>query len=359
MYLPSPIRLPRFVSVWRFAALLLLLATTAAHASVPPSLWPQRLQASLELIDRNTPGDIGVYVLDLDSGLAVSHRAEESWYLASMVKIPVALAVMRGVERGDFSLETRVTLQSTDYVDGAGQTNGHAAGSPLRVRWLLEQMIIYSDNTATDMLIGLVGLDAVNGMTQSLVGFGLEPITTLADVRRELYGRLTPAALDLSGKDFLVIRRQPSDAERVQALGGIVGAPAGGFGKTLGQAYDEYYATGLNSGRLDAFGGVLALLAQGQVLTPASTSVLLDIMQRVRTGDRRLKAGFPASVSFAHKTGTQRARFCDAGIAGVPATAGARRVVVVACTRSDASSARSERALRDVGEAVRQSGLMP
>ena len=43
-------------------------------------------------------------------------------------------------------------------------------------------------------------------------GFG--PITTLADVRRLIYGELHPAARTLSGKDFLALKRQPNDAGR-------------------------------------------------------------------------------------------------------------------------------------------------
>lgn len=44
-------------------------------------------------------------------------------------------------------------------------------------------MILHSDNTATDMLVGLVGLPAVQAVVQPLRdGFGR--ITRLADVRR-------------------------------------------------------------------------------------------------------------------------------------------------------------------------------
>ena len=314
-----------------------------------------RLQASLDTLDARVPADVGVYVHELGTDLAVSHRGQENWYLASMVKVPVALAVMQAVDRGEITLDTRVTLRAADYVDGAGSTNGMAPGTALSVRHLIEQMIVYSDNTASDMLIELVGLDAVNALAQTIIPGGIRPITTLADVRREIYGHLATGAGRLAGKDFLKIRQQPTDADRVRALHGIVGMPAGDSA-TLDDAYAAYYATRVNSGSLEAYGAMLAHLAQGQVLSPASTAYLLRTMRGVKTGDRRLKAGFPPGTAFAHKTGTQRARFCDAGIVDIAAPR-PRQAVVVACVAGDASLTRSEHALKEVGTLIRQSGF--
>ncbi|QEI04651.1 serine hydrolase [Pigmentiphaga aceris] len=320
--------------------------------------WPTRLQASLEMLDERVHADVGVYVHDLTTGIAVAHRAHESWYLASMVKVPVALAVMQAVDRGEISLDTRMTLRAADYVDGAGNTNSMAPGTALSVRHLIEQMIIYSDNTASDMLIELVGLDAVNALVQTVIPGGMRPITTLADVRREIYSHLVPGANRLAGMDFVKIRRQPSDADRVRALQGIVGTPTANMPEaTLEDAYAAYYATRVNSGPLDAYGALLAQLAQGRVLTPASTDYLLKTMRRVKTGDRRLKAGFPPATLFAHKTGTQRARFCDAGIVDIPSATVPRQAVIVACVSGDASLTRSEQALKEVGTVIRQSGF--
>lgn len=327
-------------------------------ASLPTAApaWPARLQAELEALDARTRGDVGVFVYDLASGEQVSHRANEHWYLASMVKVPVALAVLQAVQRGELALDDAMALRASDYVDGAGQTNRHGPGETVSVRYLLEQMIVYSDNTSTDMLIRRVGLDAVNRLVQSRVPSGLEPITTLADVRRRIYGEITPAAGTLSGRDFLRIRAQPADGDRVREMLRITGAqPAPAAARTLNDAYARYYATLANAGRLDAFGELLAQLAQGDVLDATRTAVLLDIMQTVRTGDRRIKAGLPTNARFAHKTGTQRARFCDGGIVFSQQAQG-QPLVVVACTRGDGSLGRAERTLRGVGEALRESG---
>jgi beta-lactamase class A len=333
----------------------------AQHAlpPTPAPAWAELLQTELARVAARHAAGVGIYVRDLDTGVSVSHRADETWYLASTVKVPVALAVLRAVERGDFTLDTRLRVRASDYVDGAGATNSKPVGSPLSVRYLIEQMIVYSDNTASDMLIGLVGLRAVNALVEELVPQGFERITTLADVRRHAYGYLTSEAAHLSGHDFLVIKQQRTDADRLQALSRLLRVPATSFQlPSVGDAYEAYYASGLNSGRLDAYAHLLQQLAEGRVLNAMHTAYLLRVMERVQTGKQRIKAGLPAGTRFAHKTGTQRARTCDAGLISVPRLGRDQRVIVVACTRGEMLIGRSDRALKDVGTAICKSGLL-
>lgn len=337
-------------------------ALAAPVPTVPPPLapvWAERLKAELaQLAGRHAAG-VGVYVRDLDTGVSVSHRADERWYLASMVKVPVALAVLRAVEAGDFTLNTTLRLRAADYVDGAGPTNARPVGAALSVRYLLEQMIIHSDNTASDMLIGLVGLRAVNDLVQGLVPQGLARITTLADVRRHAYGYLTPEAAHLSGQDFLLLKQQRTDAERLRVLSRLLHVPAGAFQRaSVADAFEAYYASGLNAGRLDAYADLLHQLVDGRLLNPEHTRYLLKVMERVQTGQQRIRAGLPPSARFAHKTGTQRARSCDAGLVTMPRLGRDQRVLVVACTRGELSTTRSDAALRDVGVALCTSGLL-
>ncbi|ADX44141.1 beta-lactamase [Paracidovorax avenae ATCC 19860] len=335
-------------------------ATLAAPSSAPA--WVQPLERALARVEADSGVRIGVYVRDLDTGASASLHGTEPWYLASSVKVPVAIAVLRGVERGDFTLETPLTLRAADYVDGAGPTNSRPVGTPLTVRYLLEQMIIYSDNTATDMLIGLVGIGTVNAVVQSLVPRGFGRITSLADVRRHVYGVLTPAASHLSGTDFLALRQQQrlhGDAAARSALATLLRVPERSLAPTdLASAYETYYATGLNSGHLDAYADLLQALVEGRALDARHTAYLLSVMERVKTGTQRIKAGLPPGARFAHKTGTQRARTCDSGLVTVPRSHPGPRLLVVACTRGEPSTARSDRALRQVGIALCQSGLL-
>lgn len=357
---PAIARLQAFFHSLTLSAVVL--AVGSAHAQGAPSprpAWPELLQAELVQVAAQNTAGIGVYVRDLETGIAVSHRGQERWYLASTVKIPVALAVLQAVERGDFTLDTKLRVRASDYVDGAGHTNSKPLGTALSIRYLIEQMVIYSDNTASDMLIGLVGIRAVNALVEQLVPRGFERITSLADVRRHAYGYLTAEASHLSGHDFLMIKQQRSDADRVQALSRLLHVPTASFLlPSVGDAFEAYYASGLNSGRLDAYADLLELLVNGKVLHAEHTRYLLGVMERVQTGVYRVQAGLPKTARFAHKTGTQRARTCDSGLVTVPRLGRDQRVIVVACTRGELSSARSDRALRDVGAALCNSGLL-
>lgn len=325
-----------------------------------PSPWATRLSASLSQIDADHSARIGVYVRDLDTGETVSHKSTQRWYLASMVKVPVAIAVLRGVERGDFTLDTPVTLRASDYVDGAGSTNRKPVGASVRIRALLEQMILYSDNTASDMLIDLVGIAEVNAVVESLVPGKFGRITSLSDVRRAIYGQLTPRAERIEGRDWVMLRRQANDAERLRLLSHLTGTSVADFRlPSLDAAYAAYYASGLNAAPLEAYGELLEALVDGKALRPTYTGYLLAMMERVVTGKRRIQLGLPKDVRFAQKTGTQRGRICDGGLIRTQATASSpRRILVVACTRDEPSLERSEIALAQVGAAICRSGLL-
>jgi beta-lactamase class A len=346
---------------------LALLATTGAarppaEAALPAAAsapaWTLQFAADVAAIPLGRGVDLGVHVQDLASGAVVAHRADERWYLASLVKLPVAIAVLRGIEAGRFTLDTPLRLRADDRVDGAGHTNAQPLAAPLTLRFLLEEMMSFSDNTASDMLIALVGLDEVNAVVESLVPGRFGPITTLADVRRQVYGQLTPHASRLRGDDLLRLHARRTDGARLQLLSELLSVPTAQFRlRTLEAAYSAYYASGLNTAPLAAYGQLLAALAQGRALGPEHTAWLLALMERTHTGSQRIKAGLPAQALFAHKTGTQRKRTCDAGIVRSSLTPHAAGLVVVACVRGERSLARAEAALREVARALCRSGL--
>lgn len=380
---------PFVTSHWTWLPLLFLLlglsAFTAASArSAEPSAeaqqpdWVARLQQRLLAADEAHSGVLGVYVKDLSSGASVSLRAEEDWYLASGIKVPVAIAVLREIEQSKYTLEDTVTLKQSDLVDGAGQTNWKKPGTPLRIDYLIEQMLTVSDNTASDMLIRLVGLEAVNELVRELVpeGFGL--ITTLADVRRHAYSGFHPDAFKLVGEEFFAIRNQREERLRIEILAGILGVEVVDFAMTdLDSAFAAYYATNLNGGQLNAYSDLMEALVRGEALGAASTDYLLRVLFATKTGAGRIKAQLPPEVAFAHKTGTQHRRACDFGVvmskserdAVADALPGPKSkhevekrgprngVLIATCSRDFTSLASAEAQFRDVAEAVAESGL--
>ena len=118
---------------------------------------------------KNYDGVAGVYVRDLDDGYGYGVRADETFFSASIIKLPVMVAVYRKVERGDLSFSQEVELKEEDWAAGAGWLQWEEAGSKQTVGDLLLLMMTQSDNVATNALVRMVGgPDHVNDVAESL-----------------------------------------------------------------------------------------------------------------------------------------------------------------------------------------------
>lgn len=85
---------------------------------------------------------------------------------ASMIKVFLLATVMERVQQGTLSLDQVLTLHSSDKVGGAGVIAGFPSGTELSLDTVLRYMITESDNTATNMVIDLLGMDAINAYIQ-------------------------------------------------------------------------------------------------------------------------------------------------------------------------------------------------
>ena len=81
---------------------------------------------------------------------------------ASMIKVFILATAMEKVKSGELNLYQKMTIETQNKVGGAGILAGYSAGTQLTMQEVLKDMIIYSDNTATNMMIDLLGMDAVN-----------------------------------------------------------------------------------------------------------------------------------------------------------------------------------------------------
>jgi beta-lactamase class A len=116
-------------------------------------------------------GTLGVWARSLDTGETIEWNAVESYPAASTIKLPILYEVFRQAGEGRFLLGDARVLGAADVVPGSGILKDLTPGLALTVRDLATLMIVISDNTATNMLIDLVGLEAVNA---SAAGLGLQ-----------------------------------------------------------------------------------------------------------------------------------------------------------------------------------------
>jgi beta-lactamase class A len=151
----------------QIAILLLLISTFRVSAQVqnsPSELLETKLLARIRATDSSLSGVLGVAAIDLQTGKILRYNADTLFPQASSIKIPIMMEVFRSIRAGKLKMNDPVTLMQSDAVGGSGHLRILLRSHPITVtvRELVEAMIETSDNTATNRLIAMVGMDAVN-----------------------------------------------------------------------------------------------------------------------------------------------------------------------------------------------------
>ena len=143
-------------------------------------------------------GTVGLWARSFDSGEEIAWQPLETFPAASTIKVPILCEVFRQAGEGRFTLADARTLKTDDQVGGSGILKDLTAGLALTVKDLATLMIVISDNTATNMLIDLVGLDAVNASCErlGLSGTRLEFRVQRAPEGASVMNRSTPRIWD-------------------------------------------------------------------------------------------------------------------------------------------------------------------
>ncbi|MGC1380099.1 MAG: serine hydrolase [Candidatus Baltobacteraceae bacterium] len=246
----------------RRRAFVLALAFSAAVASTAPALayLPpplERLNHDVRTLARHVPAAIALDVLDLNTGYHAGFNAGKSMPAASTIKLPVMVEVFEQLAAGRFDLHHRVTLLASDKDSGSGELSGARVGTTYSVSLLLEKMIDISDNTATNMLIRLVGRQNIN---RAMGELGLAHTHLAGDVRTSGWSiRRT-------------LRTSPADLVRL-----------------------------------------LTLMARGDLVDQWSSNEMIAILEADQF-NTLLPEPLPDNVAIAHKTGSLYDTLNDAGI---------------------------------------------
>jgi beta-lactamase class A len=114
-------------------------------------------------------GTAGVYVRDLNGGYGYGVNPDEVFFGASVMKIPLIVAVFRKMDEGAFALSDRFATEPGDWAGGAGWLQWEEAGEFHTVEDYLLMTMTQSDNVATNALLRLVGgPEYVNEVARSL-----------------------------------------------------------------------------------------------------------------------------------------------------------------------------------------------
>jgi beta-lactamase class A len=275
-------------------------ASLVCSAQTVAQLYGEKTLARIADVDRTIDGTLGVAAIDLTSGETLSYHANTESATASLIKVPLLVRLMRAQRESAFKMDDKLTLQSSDAVTGSGHLQEELAKGPvtLTVHELIEKMIVDSDNTATNRMIALAGIDQVNATMQSLglkhtrlqrimmdsaaARANRENVSTPADIAR-LMAMLWrgEAAAPEDCREILTLMKRVNGAFRATITDDVDIASKTG---EVGGVYTEGGIVMLK-GRPFAFAVMTSLLPDGVNPIPAVAAILYRHFERLGHGN--------------------------------------------------------------------------
>lgn len=128
-----------------------------------------------DYVETLPPNSISIYFEMLHSGSNISINPDLPIWPASLMKLPVALAVMKKVEKGEWLLNNELVLSSEDQDNSYGDLYRSAVGTTFTIDTLIKTMLVKSDNTAYKILVRNLEPSDLNEIVEDL---GLDNLFT-------------------------------------------------------------------------------------------------------------------------------------------------------------------------------------
>jgi beta-lactamase class A len=142
----------------------------------------EQLERALDTIVANAGAEVALAATNVSTGEEIGRDADRSMSTASVFKLPLLVEVFRQAEEGSLDLDDRIEFRADQVVMGSGILRDFRPGLRPTVYDLAMMMTIVSDNSATNMLLDLVGgYDRVNATMRDL---GLPSITLKRRIQR-------------------------------------------------------------------------------------------------------------------------------------------------------------------------------
>lgn len=158
-------------------------------AQAPRSGITRLVEAALQAF----PARTGLYVKHLVTGEEIAVRADEAFSSASVIKLPIMVRAYQLAEATSLDLNERTSIGRAELRDGSGVLQFHDLGLTPTVRDLITQMVITSDNTATDLMtLKVGGVERLNAWLASSGYPKMQMIGRGFEYRRKLLALLDP-----------------------------------------------------------------------------------------------------------------------------------------------------------------------
>jgi beta-lactamase class A len=246
------------------------------------------LELELKRMVAPTAAVVGVSALHLESGQRVGLNADSTFPMVSVYKVAIAACVLKQVERQCLALAQMIELTVRDLSPGSGLIKDHLTvpGASLSIQNLLRLTLRVSDNSASDLLLRLVGgATIVNNFLRTYGITGLRVDRTTRQMIADFYG-----VAPLPDEDKWTIEQYRM---RYQALSNEAKQAA-----RAAFLQDERDVCTPN-----AIVDLLTALYSGRLLTAEHRKLLLIDMQHAQGGQNRLKGLLPPGVIVMRKGG--------------------------------------------------------
>jgi len=190
-----------------------------------------RLKESLEEILSEHQGQVAIFVKKLGSNETIRINETMVFPSASTIKLVIMATAMKEVKEGKRNLDDLIELKNYNKCGGDGILKELNFKHKFQLKEIITLMIILSDNTATNILIDMLGMDNINSVAESL------------------------------GLKFTRLRRKMMDSEAVKQ------------GKE-------------NTTNAEELSRILEMIYEGKLVDSQHSFIMLDILKRQQVGGR-------------------------------------------------------------------------
>jgi beta-lactamase class A len=203
-------------------------------------------------IAKESKGKVGVSILNIETGDTLSLSGRDHFPMQSVMKYPIAITVLREIDKGRFSIDQSIHINKSDYYDTYSPLKDkYPEGNvDISIKELLSYMVSLSDNVACDLLLKtLGGPDKVSSYMHSI---GIKNIAIVASEYQ------------------------------------------------MAQTWDVQFNNWVQPSEMIH---LLKTSFKSDFLSPASHAYLWKILQETSTGPKQIKGLLPAGTVVYHKTG--------------------------------------------------------
>jgi beta-lactamase class A len=262
-------------------------ATPAAAEALQLDREISALKTPIQILATENPNlTAGIFLVDLDTGSYLNFNGDVTFAAASTIKVPILIAFFQAVDEGRVQLDQMLTLQQEHIVGGSGELQDQPPGTKYSALEVAKKMIVISDNTATNMIIELLGGKEV--LNQNFAAWGLRA-TVINNNLPDLEGTNTTSPKDLIN--------------------------------------------------------IMAQVDRGNLVSVKARDRILQIMRQTEN-DSLLPKGLGEGAIVAHKTGNINSLLADSGMVDLPN--GKRYLVAVMVKHSPETEKSAQTLIRDI-----------